>query len=93
MENDDYLEYIDPGHPIRNTDSEILSLRGDTPLSLFLLVDPDHSTGEVSLMMIYLSLTLTTLFFFKIMAPIIATVTVALMTNACEDFCGLKVHH
>ena len=22
MENDDYLEYIDPGHPIRNTDSE-----------------------------------------------------------------------
>ena len=44
-------------------------------------------------MMIYSSSTLTTLFFLKILAPIIATVAVALMTNACEDCCGLKVRH
>ena len=31
--------------------------------------------------------------FKKILAPIIATVVLALLTNACEDCCGLKVHH
>ena len=73
VEDDDYLDYIDPGYPVR-------------------IHDDNEEGGYCDYVEthLYLYSYWWVLIIVQILAPIIATIVVALMTNVCEDCCGLK---